>query len=475
MNLRVTGTTWHTKTSIGCFFCVICVICGQPGPGLEIGPRVTTVGILFTLVTAGSALPAQDSVIRVPIRVHLLHSSQSASLTTTLTEREARDLLNTANTVWRAAGIHWEIESVVREESLHGALFDSLITQQLPATDARQLAIIPRTNLLNPGWNLFLIRDYGQIAGGVFWPEVPGIVLAQKGMGIDLPPTGRGGFTLAHELGHSLGLRHVPCDESRNILAVGCWRADSTSTLAPAQIRQARAQAQTGRPSPQAPSVRIRGQVTDSLGIPISRAEVLLRSASITRVTDSLGLFSLGPVESGLHLLQVRAIGWRPVYFTIQTEPGEEWVGRVGLEQMPQTLPEIRVTSPLAKPERYAGTTKYDDFFRRRRTATGVFRLRDEIERLAPLNVADLLKGVPSVRVSFNGPSTSIRFDRCNQPGAKAGVWLDGVRIRARSHDEALSLIHPNDIEAIEIYASVSRIPGEFLDDSCAAIVVWSR
>jgi hypothetical protein len=221
--------------------------------------------------------------------------------------------------------------------------------------------------------------------------------------------------------------------------------------------------------------VRIRGQVTDSLGIPISRAEVLLRSASITILTDSLGLFSFGPVESGLHLLQVRAIAWRPVYFTIQTEPGEEWVGRVGLEPAPQTLPEIRVTSPRAKPERYAGTAKYDGFFRRRRTATGVFRLRDEIDRLAPLNAADLLKGVPSVRVSFNGPATSIRFDRCNQPGAKAGVWLDGVRIRAKSHDEALSLIHPNDIEAIEIYTSASRIPGEFLDDSCAAIVVWSR
>ena len=62
-----------------------------------------------------------------------------------------------------------------------------------------------------------------------------------------------------------------------------------------------------------------------------------------------------------------------------------------------------------------------------------------------------------------------------DEPGAKAGVWLDGVRVKARSHDEALSLIHPNDIEAIEIYSSVSRIPGEFLDDSCAAIVVWSR
>lgn len=436
---------------------------------------MTTVGILFALLIAGSGLPAQDSTLRVPIRVHLLHSPESPSLTTTLTERDVRDLLNTANRVWQAAGIHWELESVIREESPKGALFDSLITQQLPASNDRQLAVIPRANLLSPGWNLFLIHDYGQIAGGVFWPEVPGVVLAQKGMGIDLPPTGRGGFTLAHELGHSLGLDHVPCDESRNILAVGCWRADSMSTLTPVQIRQARAQAKTGRPSPQAPSVRIRGQVTDSLGIPISRAEVLLRSASITILTDTLGLFSFGPVESGLHLLQVRAIGWRPVYFTIQTEPGEEWVGRVGLEPVPQTLPEIRVTSPLAKPERYAGTAKYDDFFRRRRTATGVFRLRDEIERLAPLNAADLLKGIPSVRVSFSGSSTSIRFDRCNQPGAKAGVWLDGVRVKARSHDEALSLIHPNDIEAIEIYSSVSRIPGEFLDDSCAAIVVWSR
>ena len=186
--------------------------------------------------------------------------------------------------------------------------------------------------------------------------------------------------------------------------------------------------------SAQAASVRIRGQVTDSLGVPIQGADVLLRSASVTMTTDSLGLFSFGPLVPGLHLLQVRAIGWRPVYFTIQTEPGQEWVGRVGLEQAPQALPELRVTGRLAKPARYAGTGKYDDFFRRRRTATGVFRLRDEIDRLAPLYTGDLLKGIPSIRVSFSGGATSVRFDRCKEPGAKVSVWLDGVRIQTRSH-----------------------------------------
>jgi hypothetical protein len=225
----------------------------------------------------------------------------------------------------------------------------------------------------------------------------------------------------------------------------------------------------------QVPTVRIRGQVTDSLGIPNPRAAVLLRSASISVTTDSLGLFSFDHVVAGLQLLQVRAIGWRPLYFTIQTEPGEEWVGRVGLEPVPQTLPELRVTGRLAKPERYAGTTMYDDFFRRRRTATGVFRLRDEIDRLTPLYTADLLKGIPTVRVSFGGGSTAVRFTRCEGPGAKVGVWLDGIRIRAKSADEALSLVSPNDIEAIEVYTGASRIPGEFLEDSCAAIVLWSR
>jgi hypothetical protein len=53
---------------------------------------------------------------------------------------------------------------------------------------------------------------------------------------------------LAHELGHSLGLEHVPCDSTRNIMANGCWSPSRLSTLTADQIQRARKQATLGAP-----------------------------------------------------------------------------------------------------------------------------------------------------------------------------------------------------------------------------------
>ncbi|HTK52508.1 MAG TPA: hypothetical protein VL308_11500 [Gemmatimonadaceae bacterium] len=205
----------------------------------------------FLLVLAlGLARPthAQDSTIALPVRVHLLHSPASAALSTTRTESEVHTLLAVANQVWAVAGIRWELESVVREEALAGAQFDSLLAGQLELNVSRILAPIPRDSLLQPGWNVFLIRDFGRIAGGMFNPEISGVVLAERGFGYQLTPEYRGGRTLAHELGHSLGLGHVPCDSTRNVMANACSRPDAPSTLTVEQIARARTQAASKRP-----------------------------------------------------------------------------------------------------------------------------------------------------------------------------------------------------------------------------------
>jgi hypothetical protein len=73
--------------------------------------------------------------------------------------------------------------------------------------------------LLPNGWNVLLIRNFGQLGGGAFFANFGAVVLAERGYGFELPADGRGGRTLAHELGHSLGLVHVDCDSTRNIMA----------------------------------------------------------------------------------------------------------------------------------------------------------------------------------------------------------------------------------------------------------------
>ena len=53
---------------------------------------------------------------------------------------------------------------------------------------------------------------------------------------------------LAHELGHSLGLVHVPCAGQGNLMAAG-YTLGTRTLLDVIQITEARLQAETGKPS----------------------------------------------------------------------------------------------------------------------------------------------------------------------------------------------------------------------------------
>lgn len=213
-----------------------------------------SVAALLACASGGTQTVKSPSVIRLPLRFHLLTSSINPMLTTTRTDEDVRELVRVANWEWKQAGIEWYVERVVREESVPSAQFDSALAGTIPAYQADLISFVPRKELLSPGWNVFLIRDFGRIAGGMFRPEIEGVVLAERGFGFELSPSGRGGATLAHELGHSLTLGHEPCDSTRNLMSNACSAPGVVSALTPPQIARARAQALTGRPTSTLPS-----------------------------------------------------------------------------------------------------------------------------------------------------------------------------------------------------------------------------
>lgn len=193
--------------------------------------------------------PAADSLIRLPLRVHLLEASGVELITTTRTPAAIDTLVAVANGVWAQAGIQWYLESVFREAAPEGGVLEQMIAGTIRRSREALVSIAPTGRLLRPGWNLFMIRDFGPIGGGVFYSEISGILLAERGYGYELPPAGRGGTTLAHELGHSLGLFHVACDSTRNIMANACGEPGQLRSLTAQQIATARTQARLGQPS----------------------------------------------------------------------------------------------------------------------------------------------------------------------------------------------------------------------------------
>lgn len=222
--------------------------------------------------------------------------------------------------------------------------------------------------------------------------------------------------------------------------------------------------------------------------------------------TDAAGWFNLRGLEPGLSVLRVRRIGFKGQYLEVKLEPGRTRTVEIMLERGAYLLPEIKVIAREAKPIEYAWTTKYDDFFRRRRLHSGTFLGHEDIRRLSASHTADLLQNVPGVRLRSGLPSRAaeIEFARCLS--GHIGVWVDGRKLNWQSrYQEAqginlagsgrysalteegkqireftsladvLDRVHPLEIEMIEVYRGIGNIPAEFSDAGCGAIVIWTR
>ncbi|UCC83721.1 MAG: hypothetical protein JSW46_01960 [Gemmatimonadota bacterium] len=191
--------------------------------------------------------PGELGNITLDVRVHLLESDQFAALDATLTDSDVAVLFEGVNEIWSQAGITWRVESVVREPSLDGTSFIAALNGVIPVTGSVLASILPSDNLLAGRWNVFVIRDFGNFAGGVYLDFRGAVIFAENGPIGPQDPTSDGRRILAHELGHSLSLFHVPCTSAGNLMAPGCPAQDRTR-LEPGQITPARAQAQRGRP-----------------------------------------------------------------------------------------------------------------------------------------------------------------------------------------------------------------------------------
>ncbi len=218
----------------------------------------------------------------------------------------------------------------------------------------------------------------------------------------------------------------------------------------------------------------IAGQVVDTLGYPVPDVEVLLMGTEYQTTTDRDGKFAMNGLPLGLQIARARKVGYKVQYFTIRLAGGQQWEGKIGIRRLPQFLGEIVVVGKYGKPPQYARTSKYDEFYRRRSKRVGKFLTREEIDKSAAGRISELLRSIPGVRASFVAPGEAEDVSFLNCQAFNISVWVDGAKMTGNV-GEVLPLITPSDIETIEVYQRQTLIPPEFRDNSCGAIVMWTR
>lgn len=224
----------------------------------------------------------------------------------------------------------------------------------------------------------------------------------------------------------------------------------------------------------------LRGRVSSPSGdttIAVSGADVALLGTDVQGVTNGDGRFQFyGAAPPGRYDVRIRRIGYVPATVHVVLEAGRPVEENVALRRPPNTLRTVVIEGHQVNVP-----PGFEDVYARAARGFGDFFTREDIERRGVTETSSLLWTLPGIRVLQD----SLDFARCkwspfDGQTAKIQVYLDGVKMTTHvtSIRDIVNVLHeipPFTIQAMEVYRGVARIPGEFLDDACAVIAIWSK
>ncbi len=240
--------------------------------------------------------------------------------------------------------------------------------------------------------------------------------------------------------------------------------------LGQAALDPARAQRDSSTPPPHSTgpdSSTLFGRLIDrhSRG-GIRSADVIVAGAKPT-TTDSAGNFRVTGLAPGSQTIEIRAVGYVPTSWRVTLEPRQVLQHTFELDPLPVELPEVVVKGKTPLAER-----RFADFERRRHSGMGYFLTQEQIERVNPATLVDLL-------VTANGVQQVCLVNDCvpkmvrSPPGCYPQYFLDG------NESTAYFARHtpPKDIKGVEIYRGSSETPGEFTgsNSACGVIAIWTK
>ncbi|WP_406696138.1 Matrixin [Singulisphaera sp. Ch08] len=162
--------------------------------------------------------PVYDSFLVIPLRIHVLTASDLPEIDCRLKDDDLARILRKVNGIWNKAGIHWGLESIVREPAAQTEKFRLIRDLNGEVQLGQYSMLVPEPTRLTTGLNVYYIHKFS--VNGVWMGSDFAMVQETAGLrpvegGIDEPIP----RVTAHELGHALGLAHR--QNRTNLLASG--------------------------------------------------------------------------------------------------------------------------------------------------------------------------------------------------------------------------------------------------------------
>jgi len=234
---------------------------------------------------------------------------------------------------------------------------------------------------------------------------------------------------------------------------------------------------------------------------PLASAEVFVPRLNIRSQTDSLGRYRLQNIPRGEHLVVTRAVGFRPDSALTAFDGDEALVSDVVLKVAVNELPTVAVRE-TSRPIPHG---KLAGFEERKALGIGHFVNRELLAKDENRKLGEILaSNVPGLSIyrgsgskSWAASGRAVGTGKCAfcrgggvDPADKAAgapaacymdVYLDGALVYNSAATQVplfnLNSLHPNEVEAIEVYTSTAQIPSQYnrTAGGCGVMLIWTR
>jgi hypothetical protein len=217
-------------------------------------------------------------------------------------------------------------------------------------------------------------------------------------------------------------------------------------------------------------------KVVDEKGAPISGAYVTVGGVEHGETTGRTGEAKLDAVPQGNRLVDVRRQGYAYRRVAADFVGGDTVRREVAMTPAPIELEGLVVTTW----GRNMALIR-NGFYDRQRRGFGAFMTRQRLDEIRPLHTSDAFRHMRGFMVLPNGSYDMVVSSRGRaMRRCIPSVYIDGMRMfvrDGRDQSEALNMVSPDDIEAIEAFQGSASIPAEYntMGSTCAVLLIWTR
>jgi Carboxypeptidase regulatory-like domain len=212
------------------------------------------------------------------------------------------------------------------------------------------------------------------------------------------------------------------------------------------------------------------GRVVNAADKPLAGADVTVFGAASKTVTDSSGNFSLRNLPSGTQTLVVRKVSYSPITQPVDLSSKNVGTTNVILQVAPPELATVKVT---AAKESGLSKVGYDQ---RKKMGLGHFMDKQQIEEKLPTYMTDIFTTTPGIRVDYSTGQPVLTGTRGTTGNGCVAYVIDGTPYTEQTPGDINDFMHPNEVEAVEVYSDVDT-PAEYQKPgaSCTTVIIWTK